>query len=101
MINYELERLRCDLDSLKDDLRNYLIATYKNENADSLVKAKGTFLYLSGVVDKIIKRQAYSLKWGPKGTAQWHATILDYISKWVFLELEVSKLLSQMIEAEQ
>lgn len=101
MTDYDLVRAQCDLDTVKNDLRSYLEATYRKEGVDSTEKVADVFKYIKETVDKVIKRQSYSLKWGPNGTPQWHASILNYVSKWISLELEVSKHMKRLIESEQ
>lgn len=92
-MSFELEQAKLDLETLKTELQNYLFQTYKKQTTE----ADRIYIYLSDAVDKIIKRQPYTLKWGPGGTPLWHTTILNFIYRWVNLEIKISELLTETL----
>jgi hypothetical protein len=97
MTNYELERALFELENLKEELHQYLALSYQKGEENSERDAEHTYKYLEAAISKIIKRQAYSLKWSAGGTPAWHATILGFVSEWVKLELKISDLLSKSL----
>lgn len=96
-MSYELEQAKEHLQQTKTELREYLLTTFRNCRENPEQEASNVFQNLAGIVDRIIKRQAFALKWGSGGTAEWHRTILQLLTRWVSLEIEISALLNQAL----
>ena len=97
MTNYDLNQAREELDNIKLSLKEYLLKTFKDNRENPEQEADSVFRNLSQIITNIVKRKAYSLKWGPSGTAEWHLAILNYLTKWLTLEIRISKLLNDAL----
>jgi len=96
-MNYELEQARDQLEQTKTELHEYLLTTFRNCRENPEQEASDVFRNLGEIVDRIVKRQAFALKWGAGGTAEWHRNILRLMTRWIGLEMEISALLNQAL----
>jgi hypothetical protein len=96
MIN-DLEQAREELSNIKVGLKEYLLKTLKNNRENPEQEADDIYHNLASVIDKIVKRRAYTLKWGPGGTPEWHLAIMNYLTKWISLETKISQLLNDTL----
>jgi hypothetical protein len=99
MFDYEFGQAGCDLDDIKEKLKEYLTNSYHENDQSPQEHADKTFKYLETLVDRIIKRKDYRLQFGSGGSPLWHANIFKYVSKWVDAELKMCEMLSKELNS--
>ena len=95
MSNYEIEKARDALNSVKDKVRLYLKEHYPKDKEDA---AQEVFEYLERLVTKIIKRQKLNLSWGSGASPCWHASIFLMLSAWIEAETTLSVAISEALK---
>jgi len=88
--NYRYHQTKLDLDEVKQQLDDYLNLTY-----DTKEEAQSTWEMLEDVVDRICKKQEYTIEFAAGGSPEWHIDILKLVSEWLELEKEIGIQLSQ------
>lgn len=88
---YEYDKTKIALDSLKKKIAAWLKTTYGNpEDADF------TYNYMKDYVDKIVKRQPHTISWVSAGDPDWHGKYYHFMSRWIKLENELGVITSRM-----
>ena len=97
MFSYEYTKASQELEDIKEELKAYLLNSYKKDKDPEKV-AKENFIYLEKVVSRIIKRKKYQFQFSAGGSPSWHATIFSFMSKWLRAEEKINRILCEDLE---
>ena len=99
MSDYEFNQAEYNLEEVKESLHKYLNDCYYADEENPKEAAAKTFKYLENIVEDIIKKKPYSLRFGRGGSPLWHVSILKYLSEWIEAEYVVCKMLSKQLDS--
>jgi hypothetical protein len=90
----EYEIARQELEGLKNEIHQYLVASYPEGDP----AAQCTYEWMESVVEDITKRKSFSISFNPAGPPDWTADLLQFISTWITYELRASEALSNQLD---
>jgi hypothetical protein len=99
MSDYEYNQAQYDLEEVKENLLEYLSDCYYSDDSDPKGAAKRTYKYLESIVDNILKKKSYNLRFGDGGSPLWHVSVLKYLSEWIEAENKVCRMLGKQLDS--
>ena len=94
---FEYEQAKLNLQNIKDELYQYLLTSYKNDEVPKETTDK-TFKYLEGIQDAILKRERLKIEFSKGGSPMWYKQLFSYLAKWIEEEYALDEILTEELD---
>lgn len=94
IMEFEIEKARNNLDLLKLNIKNFLLASYNSDTE----AAKKTFNYMEQVVEKISKRKKFTIDFQAGGDLGWYSGLFMHLAQWLEAEDTLNELLIKQLD---